>query len=82
MATREFFMELMETSGLSDYIMQKGMQQGRLEGMQEGRLEGMQKGMQQGRLEGAQEVIALLEKGYSLSDAKEMLQLTEIPLRI
>jgi flagellar biosynthesis/type III secretory pathway protein FliH len=70
MATREFFMELMETSGLSDYIMQKGMQQGRLEGMQ------------QGRLEGAQEVIDLLEKGYSLSDAKEMLQLTEIPRHI
>jgi hypothetical protein len=60
MATREFFMELMETSGLSDYIMQKGMQ----------------KGMQQGRLEGAQEVIDLLEKGYSLSDAKKKLQLT------
>jgi predicted transposase YdaD len=71
-------MELMETSGLSDYIMQKG----RLEGMQEGRLEGMQKGRQEGRQEGAQEVIDLLEKGYSLSDAKEMLQLTEIPRRI
>jgi predicted transposase YdaD len=68
MATREFFMELMETSGLSDYIMQKGMQKGMQQGKLEGRLEG--------RLEGAQEVIDLLEKGYSLSDAKKKLQLT------
>ena len=59
MATQEVFMEIMETSGLSDYIMQKGMQKGR----------------QEGRQEGALEVIALLEKGYSLAEAKKKLKL-------
>ena len=47
--------------------------------LEEGRQEGLQKGMQEGRQEGMQEgmrkVITLLEKGYSLADAKKMLKL-------
>ncbi len=35
-----------------------------------------QEGLQKGRQEGAREVIALLEKGYSLTDAKKELLLT------
>jgi len=63
METQAVLMEIMETSGLSDYIMQKGRQ------------EGWQEGRQEGRQEGALEVIALLEKGCSLEDAKKKLQL-------
>jgi predicted transposase YdaD len=40
---------------------------------QEGKQEGEQEGWQKGKQEGALEVITLLEKGYSLSDAKKML---------
>lgn len=40
------------------------------------RKEGRREGMQKGRQEGALNVIALLEKGYSLADAKKKLQLT------
>jgi hypothetical protein len=60
MEKRKKFVELLESVGLSDDIQQKGLQ----------------KGLQKGRQEGALEVIALLEKGYSLTDAKKKLQLT------
>ncbi len=59
MTTQEVLMGIMETSGLSEHLMQKGMQKGR----------------QEGRQEGALEVITLLEKGYSLADAKKKLNL-------
>jgi len=43
--------------------------------LEEGRQEGMQEGMQKGMQEGMRKVITLLEKGYSLADAKKMLKL-------
>jgi type I site-specific restriction-modification system R (restriction) subunit len=64
MTKREkIIMEFIESYGLSDRLQREGIQKGR----QEGRLEG--------RLEGAQEVINLLEKGYSLAEAKKKLKL-------
>ena len=59
--------DLMESTGYSDIFMQKGQ----LKGRQEGRQEGLQEGLQ----EGMRKVISLLEKGYSLEDAKKMLKL-------
>jgi hypothetical protein len=59
----DVIMDFIESKGISDRIRQKGRQEGRQEGLQEG----LQKG--------AQEVISLLEKGYSPDDIKKMMQL-------
>jgi len=61
--TEKAYLEVLESWGVTDRVMQKGIQKG------------IQKGRQEGRQEGALEVIALLEKGYSLEDAKKKLQL-------
>jgi len=63
-ASEKAYLEVMESLGLSDRLRQEGLQKGR------------QEGLQKGRQEGAREVIALLEKGYSLTDAKKELLLT------
>jgi len=43
--------------------------------LEEGHLKGRQEGLQEGLQEGMRKVISLLEKGYSLEDAKKMLKL-------
>jgi predicted transposase YdaD len=59
MNNEKAYMEVMESLGISDKLLQTGRREGRREGRQEG----------------AREVITLLEKGYSLSEAKKKLQL-------
>jgi flagellar biosynthesis/type III secretory pathway protein FliH len=54
-----------------DAARQEGMQQGIQQGIQQG----MQKGMQQGLQKGLQNIIALLEQGVPLSEAKKKLGL-------
>jgi hypothetical protein len=57
--TDKAYLEVMESLGYAERLRQ----------------EGMQKGIQEGIQKGALEVIALLEKGYSLTDAKKKLKL-------
>jgi len=57
--TDKAYLEVMESLGHADRL----------------RKEGLQKGLQEGMQKGMQEVIALLEKGYSLEDTKKKLKL-------
>jgi len=68
MEKEKALMEIMNSLGFSERLRQESMQKG----IQKGRQEGIQKGRQ----EGALEAIALLEKGYSLTEAKKKLRLT------
>jgi len=53
----------------------KGRREGRREGIQTGILKGRREGRREGMQEGVQKVFALLEKGYSLPEAKKKLKL-------
>jgi hypothetical protein len=63
MEKEKALMEIMDSFGFSERIRQESMQKG------------IQKGIQKGMQKGALEVIALLEKGYSLAEAKKKLKL-------
>ena len=52
-----------------------GRAEGRAEGIKEGRAKGREEGREEGRVEGIQQLAALLEQGYSLSEAKKKLNL-------